>query len=159
MMTTYFILIVQFVCLSIWLGGILVILTVVAPQVFRALEREQAARAMPRILSKFSSFLLGDLVVLTISLWLQLVMLSGPAAIRLRIAVSLTCLSILLTVYDRYGVSPRLERIGRAFESGPEEKERKEFRRLHARSMILFVVNLILGFAVVMTLIAPLRSF
>ena len=158
-MTSYFILVVQFVCLSIWLGGILVVLAVVAPQVFRTLERAQSARVMPPILGKFSSVLLGDLVVLTITLWIQLITLSGSAGLKLRIAVSICALSILLTVYDRYGVSARLERLSRTFEAGSDEKGRKAFRRLHARSMVLFVVNLFLGLAVVMTLIAPLRSF
>lgn len=155
-MISYFILVLQFVCLSVWVGGGLVVLMVVAPQVFSSLSRSQAGAVMAPILRKFGSALLFSLVVLTISLSIQLLVLSGLAALKLRIAMSLSSLSILFTVYERYVLAPHMEHLRTTIDMEVDHDGRKLFRRLHVRSMVLFGVNLFLGFAVVMTLIAPL---
>jgi uncharacterized membrane protein len=156
-MASYLILIIQFICLSLWVGGIAVILLVVAPTTFASLNASEAGGVMSPILRRFGSLFLTCLVVLTISFSVQLVLLSGFAALKLRIAMSLSSLAILFTVYDRYGLSPRLEHMRRTLDLESDKEGKKEFRRLHVRSMVLVAVNLFLGVLVVMILIAPLH--
>ena len=160
-MISYTILVLQFLCLSLWVGGSVIVLMIVGPEVFR---RETATSApeeiMTRILVRFNTAFLVSALLLAGTLYLQLVSLSDALSIKLRIALSLVMLAVLFGTYVRFSLGPRMKDL-RAREPGDPKTQNEghldSFRKLHGRSLGVFVVNLFLGIGVVIILILPVR--
>ncbi len=160
-MISYAILIVQFLCLSFWIGGSIVVLMIVGPEVFR---RDTASSGpeviMTRILARFNAVFLVTAFLLAATLYLQLALLSDALSIKLRIALSLVMLAILFGTYVRFSLAPRMKSLRFEEKQSAEESNPgrlQAFRKLHGRSLGIFVVNLFLGVAAVITLILPIR--
>lgn len=144
-MISSLILIIQVLCLSLWVGGSAVHLLVITPTLLRDLPREQAVPMAGSILRRFGAVLLPALFVLAGTILIQVGALSGTTGLKLRFALILVFGGMLVSVYDRYLLLPRML-------SGDEQ----EFRKLHRRSLSLVVMNLFLGIAVVITFIIPI---
>jgi hypothetical protein len=158
-MMTYLILVLQFVCLSLWVGGVTVILSVVTPSAFRLQSPEEADELMILILKRYNSLLAALQVFFLATLYLQLLLLSNSVSLKLRLALSLTALATLLTVYFRYTVLPR-DNAARPGSSVSERSSRggeevRDGRGIRGRSMTLLTMNLFLGLCVVIILILP----
>ncbi len=153
-MMTYLVLVLQFVCLALWVGGTTVLLVIVAPSSSRIKSFGEAREMMLLILKRFHGLLVVLQLLLLATLSLQLLLLSGSVGLKLRLALSLVSIGMLLTVHFRYTVLPRL-----ASRDSIEEEERSnpgEARsvRSHERSATL-LANLFLGISVVIILILP----
>ncbi len=149
------ILIIQILCLALWVGGSAVILMFVTPEIFgRLTDRIQAAKIAGAILEKFRASLLVGCFTLGITIWIQLIALGPAIALKLRLVLMFVSLSILIEIYVRFIVIRRMRRIlGESAGAGVHGGQ--EFKRLHARSMQSFLLNLFLGIAVVITLVLP----
>jgi len=158
-MISYLILVLQFVCLSFWVGGTVVLLMIVAPHLFEIKPISKASEIIAPIMRRFSSALAGILVVFFLLLSLQLVVLSSSVSLKLRLALSLTALATLLTVYNRFTIMPKLDefrtRLSGIDDDNPDNKDAQWYRRTQGRSLILLTVNLFLGIGVVIILILP----
>ena len=155
-MMTYLILVLQFVCLSLWVGGVTVILSVVTPSAFRVQSPEEADALMILILKRYNSLLAALQVFFLATLYLQLLILSNSVGLKLRLALSLTALATLLTVYFRYTVLPRDDTTMHGSErSSRGGEEARDGRGIRGRFMTLLTVNLFLGLCVVIILILP----
>ncbi|HLA69208.1 MAG TPA: DUF4149 domain-containing protein [Bacteroidota bacterium] len=158
-MMTYLVLILQFVCLSLWIGGTTVLLTIVAPSAFRTSPLEGASELVALIMRRYNGLLAFLQVFLLATLYLQLLLLSDSIGLKLRIALSLTSLATLLTVYLRFTMLPGIEalrsRLHTSEITDPGNEEIRRIRRAVGRSMMLLTVNLFLGLCVVITLILP----
>lgn len=144
-MISTLILIVQVLCLALWVGGSAVHLLVISPTLLRDLPYEQSGPAAGGIQRRFERVLLPALSVLAGTILIQLGALSGLAGLKLRFALILVFGGMLIGVYDRYLLLPRML-------SGGE----REFRRFHRHSLMLVVTNLLLGIAVVIAFIVPI---
>lgn len=155
---TYLVLVLQFVCFSLWIGGTTVLIAVVAPSSFR-MKPVEAIELMILYLKRFSGLLVGLQVFLLASLYLQLLLLSNSIGLRLRIALSIASLAMLLTVYLRFTVLPRAESVLRHSRESrmtdSTEEAIRGFGPTLGRSLTLFSVNLFLGLCVVIILILP----
>lgn len=147
------ILIVQILCLALWIGGSAAILLIVTPEIFRGLsDRTHAGAIAGAILIRFREAVLLSVVVLGITIWIQIIGLGSSIALKLRLVLMLISLSVMIEVYIRFVVTNRMRRMltePAGVDAGVE------FVRLQRRSMHSFLVNLFLGIAVVTALIVP----
>lgn len=147
------ILIVQILCLALWIGGSAAILLIVTPEIFRGLtDRIRAGAIAGAILIKFREAVLLSVVVLGITIWIQIIALGSSAVLKLRLVLMLVSLSVMIETYIRFVVTNRMRRM-LAEPSGVDLGG--EFARLQRRSMQSFLVNLFLGIAVVTALVIP----
>jgi hypothetical protein len=130
---------VEFLCLSLWVGGVVFLSFVVAPGAFSILPGRDIAGTMV-------SFALGRLHVLgllcgLVFLLARLVRLRGLAVI----------LMITLTAVSQFAVSPRMARLrtemGSVEKTAPQNPLRVQFDRLHRRSVALETCVLLAGIA------------
>ncbi len=158
-MMTYLILVLQFVCLSLWVGGATVLLSVVSPSVFRSRAPEGAEELMILISKRYAGLLAALQIFLLAMLSLQLLLLSSSLYLRLRLALSLTALAILLTVYFRFTFVPHAENQDQRNTERTDvtgSAKAQSGGRFPGRMMTLLTVNLFLGLCVVIVLILPL---
>ncbi|MEX2117791.1 MAG: DUF4149 domain-containing protein [Bacteroidota bacterium] len=130
--------------------------TIVTPEIFGQLvDRSQAGRIAAAILEKFHASVLVAVVILGVTIWIQLIALGPSIAIRLRVALMLVSLAILIETYVRFIVLNRMRKILKESAETGTRGGKDEFRRLHNRSTRSFLLNLFLGIAVVITLVMP----
>jgi uncharacterized membrane protein len=147
------ILIVQFLCLSLWIGGSAAIALIVTPEIFRRLDdKNQAGALTGGIIGKFRGSVLIAIVILGITIWIQIIALGSATALKLRLVLMLVSLAILIETYVRFVVFNRMGRIQAGLADSGEENE---FARLHKRSRQSFLLNFFLGIAVVIALVMP----
>ncbi|MEX1138650.1 MAG: DUF4149 domain-containing protein [Bacteroidota bacterium] len=150
------ILIIQILCLALWIGGSVVVLAFVTPEIFGQLaDKSQAGRIAGAILKKFRTLLLAAAVILGITIWIQIIALGPMMALRLRLALILVSFSILIESYIRFFVSDRMKRLYADSAEKTASPGENEYRNLHRRSLQGFVLNLFLGITVVITLALP----
>jgi uncharacterized membrane protein len=150
------ILIVQFLCLSLWIGGSAAVALIVTPEIFRQLDdKHQAGVLTGDIIGKFRTSVLVAIVVLGITIWIQIIALGSAAALKLRLVLMLVSLALLIETYVRFVVSNRMGRIQAGAAEVRIEGKENEFARLHRRSKQSFVLNFLLGIAVVIALVIP----
>ncbi len=157
-MMTYLILILQFVCLSIWIGGSTVIVVMAAPSIFDNIDLQSAGAIMGLLMRRFVGILTALQILLLGSLYLQLLVLSNSLNLKLRLALSFTALAILLTVYLRFTLLPRINELRSTLSETDESRESRQkriYKRSQGRSLMALAVNLFLGLCVVITLILP----
>lgn len=150
------ILIIQILCLALWIGGSGVLLAFVTPEIFGQLpDRAQAGKLAASILRKFRTALLAAAVILGLTVWIQIIALGPATALKLRLVLIFVSFAILIESYNRFFVADRMRRIAEDPAESLADSGEGEFRKLHRRSFQSFVLNLFLGIAVVITLILP----
>lgn len=155
-MSSSLILIIQILCLALWIGGSAVLLAIVTPEIFAQLpDKTLAGRLVGFILRKFRTVLLAAAVIFGITIWVQIIALGPVMALKLRLVLILVSCSILVECYIRFFVSDRMRKIVEDPVESMAGSIESELRKLHKRSLQSFVLNLFLGIAVVITLILP----
>jgi uncharacterized membrane protein len=145
---------IEFLSLSLWLGGDVFLSFVVAPGAFTILGNRDAAGLMV-------GYALGRLHYAGIFLGLLFLV---ARLLRTRDFGSFTTaaalcvvLMVVLTAASQFTVSNRMERLKRemvSVQNTPENDPRRvEFNRLHHRSVALETVVLLLGFAAMILLV------
>lgn len=158
-MISYFILVLQFICLSYWLGGTIVLLMIVAPRLFEISPISKASEIVSPIMRRYTGALVVILIFFVLLLSLQLTFLSSSVSLKLRLALSLSGLATVLTVYNRYTIIPNLDqfrtKLSALDDEDPQNKDALWYRRTQGRSLILLMVNLFIALGVVIILILP----
>ena len=156
---TSLILFLQFVCLSLWIGGSAALVVITAPSVFRTTPILQAGELMSLVMRSYTALLASVQVLLLASLYLQLLVLSDVLNLKLRLALSITSLATLLTVYLRFVMLPKIDAMRSTLPEVENDDQGRArfyyFRRSQGRSMVMLASNLFLGLCVVITLIVP----
>jgi len=136
--------------LSLWVGGIALFTFIVTPVIFRTHGREDAGKIVGAIFPLYFRYVL----VLAATTLLARI-LSGVAfhGARQWAGTLLIVSAIVLTGYQAYLLTPRMEQIKRSvvsFESVTRDNPgRKEFSRLHGISMAVNLVVLLEGTALI----------
>jgi hypothetical protein len=131
--------------LGVWMGAILCFGGLVAPGLFRVLERDQAGAVVREVLPKFdASALAAGVVLMTVSLVAEGA--RGRSLIRLALLAAMTA----LVAVSLLGVIPRMDAIrgeagGAIAALEPHHPLRREFGRMHAFSTLLMFGQLVLG--------------
>lgn len=132
--------------LSLWVGGIALFTFVVTPILFRTQGKDAAGKIVGAI---FPMYFRYGMVLIGIVLLARA--LSGEAVHGARqwIGTGIIVTALLLTGYQVYELTPRMERVKQSvpsFESTPPgDRARKEFSRLHGISMVVNLVILLEG--------------
>lgn len=136
--------------LSLWVGGTAVFTFVVTPVIFRTQGRDAAGKIVGAIFPLY--FRVGAAAVCAALLARAA---AGEAFHGLRqwIGTLLIVTALILTAYQAYGLTPRMEGVKRSvasFETAPpDDPVRREFSRLHGISMIVNLVVFLEGAALV----------
>lgn len=132
--------------MALWVGGIALFTFVVTPILFRTQGRVAAGKIVGTI---FPVYFRYGMVLTGIALLARI--FSGEAfhGARQWGGTVLIVIAILLTGYQAYGLTPRMERVKQSvpsFETTPaEDPARREFSRLHGISMVVNLVVLLEG--------------
>ena len=154
-MISYLLLLLQFLSLSFWIGGLATLLMIVVPSVYRSNPHStEATDILIPLIKSFSSALIVNTIFLGVTLFVQIAFLSQGLHLKLRIALSLVSLALLISAYQRFSLASSKD--GTPADRGDADNEKVDVRR-QRRSLALHVVNLFLGVAVVMTLLLPFR--
>lgn len=125
-------------CLALWIGGIAMFTFIVTPRLFGALGRNEAGRIVDFL---FPSYFGYNLILALVATAAFLACARGPWSPSRKASLLLILLSIGLTGYVRFSLFPRAVAVKRTVSSfdtvPPEDPARREFRRLHGRSMVL----------------------
>jgi uncharacterized membrane protein len=159
-MISVIVLIIQFLSISLWIGGSFVLLALVAPIVFQTLPlRSDAGDLMVKILRAFNVSLTLSLVILFFSLSGQIVFLGSSIQGKLRFVLSMVVLALGINVFLRASLFSRIEQVRLSLRGKLAESDRQSyqerFRRLHGQSMALFVFTSFLGVTVAIALLLP----
>jgi hypothetical protein len=139
---------VEFLCLSLWVGGVVFLSFVVAPGAFSILPGRDIAGTMV-------SYALGRLHVMGlvcgfVFLLARLVRLRGLAGFAAPVVLAVI-LMITLTAVSQFAVSPRMARLrtemGPVEKTAPQNPLHVQFDRLHRRSVALETCVLLAGIA------------
>lgn len=155
-------LIVQFLSLCFWVGSSFSLIVIVAPPIFKnAPSRQMAGNLMSPILERFASFFIPNALLLLGMLYFQTLVLGTPVELKLKLAISLVGVGVLIAMYEKFVVSVRINELRQALAEVTAEEfvnhdHRREFSRLHGRSMVLFMTNFFVGVAIVCILIVPM---
>lgn len=134
------------VALALWFGSMIFLGFVTAPALFSGLPRAEAARSMAVIFSAYYRFGTGCGAAIVLAAGLRAVV-SGPSALQGSVLVVVSAM-LALTLYAWRSLLPRVEQARRRAESAdPTEGafDRTYFKRLHAHSMRINVMIMVLG--------------
>ena len=112
---------------------------------------------MSSILLRYSGIFIANAMFLILTFSFQSLVLSPYLGLKLRLATALVSLALVIAVYDKYVLARKIrlvrERMAAAL-SGEfvNHDDRREFSRLQRRSMLLFLLNLLLGISVIVVL-------
>lgn len=136
--------------LSLWVGGVALFTFIVTPAIFRTHGKDAAGRIVGSI---FPVYFRYGLVLAALALLARIVAGEAFHGVRQWIGTLLIATAIVLTGYQAYGLTPRMERVKRSVASfetvPPGDPARMEFSRLHGISMVLNLVVLLEGVALV----------
>jgi hypothetical protein len=139
---------VEFLCLSLWVGGIVFLSFVVAPGAFSILPGRDVA-------GTFVSYALGRLHIIglvcgVIFLLTRFARLRGLAGFVAPVLLAVI-LMIALTAVSQFVVSPRMARLrtemGSVEKTAQQDPRHVQFDRLHRRSVTLETCVLLAGIA------------
>ncbi len=157
-MVSSFFLTAQFLSLCLWVGTSFALVTLVSPLVFKqAPSPHFAGTLMSSILLRYSGIFIANAMFLILTFSFQSLVLSPYLGLKLRLATALVSLALVIAVYDKYVLARKIrlvrERMAAAL-SGEfvNHDDRREFSRLQRRSMLLFLLNLLLGISVIVVL-------
>lgn len=135
--------------LSLWVGGMALFTFIVTPVIFRTQGRD-AGRIVGAI---FPLYFRYGLVLIAIALLARMFAGEGFHGARQWAGTILILAALLLTGFQAYGLSPRMERVKQSvpsFQAAPaDDPARKEFSRLHGISMAVNLVILLEGIALI----------
>lgn len=140
----------QAILLVMWLGGMIFFSFIVAPSAFKVLPTRQLAGSLVAEILQKSNFISYVVLVLFILLCLLTRILqkqkwSAPQ----RFLVLLASVALVISLYSKFGVEPRLHTLrietGAIDARAVDDPLRREFDRLHQRSVTLFGINLSVG--------------
>ncbi|MBI3110118.1 MAG: hypothetical protein HYZ01_00960 [Ignavibacteriales bacterium] len=133
-------------------------MSLVAPLVFKqAPSPHFAGTLMSSILHRYSGIFIANAMFLILTFSFQALVLPSYLGLKLRLAMGLVSLALVIAVYDKYVLARKMvlvqERMAEA-SSGEfvNHDDRREFSRLHRRSMLLFLLNFVLGVVVIVVL-------
>jgi Domain of unknown function (DUF4149) len=132
--------------LSLWVGGIGLFTFVVTPVIFRTQGRDVAGKIVGTI---FPLYFRYCMVLAGTALLARIFAGEAFHGARQWLGAVLIISALLLTGYQAYGLTPRMERVKQSVPSfettPPEDSARQEFRRLHGISMVVNLVVLLEG--------------
>lgn len=134
--------------LTVWVGGMLAVGYVVAPALFSTLgDRALAGAVAGRVFGCMSliGLVCGALLIL---IW---AVRDGRAAARgWRLWV--VCAMLMIVILGEFGLAPRMQELKQAAGAAlsPGSELYRQFARLHGLSSALFVLNSLLGLALVL---------
>ena len=132
--------------LSLWVGGIALFTFVVTPILFRTQGKDAAGKIVGTI---FPIYFRYGTILIGIALLARI--FSGEAlhGVRQWVGTGMIVIALLLTGYQAYVLTPRMERVKQSVPSfettQPGDTARKEFSRLHGISMVVNLVVLLDG--------------
>ena len=148
----------QFLSLCLWVGTSFALVSLVAPLVFKQAPSPRfAGTLMSSILHRYSGIFIANAMFLILTFSFQSLVLSPYLGLKLRLATGLVSLALVIAVYDKYVLTRKIllvqERMAEV-SSGEfvNHDDRREFSRLHRRSMLLFLLNFMLGVFVIVVL-------
>ncbi len=134
--------------LSAWVGGIALFTFVVTPVIFRTQGRDTAGKIVGAIFPLYFRYVL---VAAAIGLLARAAAGEAFSGVRQWTGTVLILSAIVLTGYQAYGLTPRMERLKQSVASfeaaSPDDPARREFSRLHGISMAVNLVVLLEGAA------------
>jgi hypothetical protein len=132
--------------LSLWVGGIALFTFVVTPVIFRTQGRDAAGKIVGAI---FPLYFRYGLLFAGIALIARIFAGEAFHGARQWAGTILIVTALLLTGYQAFGLTPRMERAKQSVASfeavPPDDPARKEFSRLHGISMVANLVVLLEG--------------
>ena len=137
---------VAHVALTLWFGSIICLAFVTAPALFGNLSRVEAGRVMAMIFPGYYRFGAACGAAIVLSAGLRTVV-GGPSALQGSVLVVVSAM-LALTIYAWKSLLPKLEQARRRVETAdPTEVtyDRTYFRQLHAHSMRINVMIMVLG--------------
>ncbi len=143
--------------LVVWIGGMVVLGSIVAPATFEVLQRQEPGRGrslagavFSESLSRFSWVAYGAGVTVIASLAVMALIGPRPRGFGMRTAIAATMLGIAL--YSGFFLSARITRLqaevpGQIVDLPANDPRRAEFGRAHGLATMLMLVNLAGGLA------------
>lgn len=155
MMASTFVLVSQFLCLSVWIGGSVAVFAMTRSPLSALADNSVASETIRgAILDRFRPVHMTAMALLGVTVWIQLLMLGPVLALKLRFVLLLVSVALLAQTYERFAIARhRMKR--RQTERRPEEDDLHSLTDLNDRSMRLLALNLFIGIAVVITLLIP----
>ena len=150
---------IEFLCLSLWLGGDVFLSFVVAPGAFAVLPGRDVAGSMV-------GYVLGRLhiwgMVCGVVFLVARVIRTRSFASLVAPVAAVVVLMLALTAYSQLGVSARLGRLraemGSVQSTSPESPLRREFDRLHRVSVMIESGVLLSGLAAVVFMVREMAA-
>lgn len=149
----------QFLSLCLWVGTSFALFVLVGPHVMKQASSERAGQLlMSDITRGYSGLFVANALFLLITLFVQTIFLSPFLGMKLRLASSLVSLALFIALYDRHILGRRMRNVRKRMEEVTSEEfanhdDRREFLRLHSRSLFLLFLNSLLGIGVIVVLI------
>jgi len=147
------------IALIVWLGGIVFFSFIAAPAVFRTLPTQEAGRVVGAIFPLYYALGTGaGAIALLVSFFLRLQAQEEKG--RWLLAMALLLIMLGANLYAWQLILPRTQVLRSEIHSTTADSPPAvvaEFRRLHARAMVLNLVVLIAGVGVVVIVAARLR--
>ena len=125
-MISSLVLVLQFLCLSLWIGGSAVLRFVVVPGSIPGTNEVTNEELISLIMGKYRRLLLPVLLFLVLTLFIQLVVLTHALGGKLRISIALVSIAALLETYVRFALFPRLQKLAATEHRRPPAEGRKE---------------------------------
>ena len=136
--------------LSLWVGGIALFTFVVTPVIFRTQGRDAAGKIVGAV---FPLYFRYGLLLAGIALLARIFAGEAFHGARQWAGTFLVVTALLLTGYQAFGLTPRMERAKQSLTSSgtapADDPARKEFSRLHGISMVANLVVLLEGAALI----------
>ena len=141
------------VALSVWIGGLMLIIAAVIPAVFNTFGMEMGGRFLSRVFRNFNHVMVVATVILNVSV-LRIVLTEGPGAYRglslWECTISLLMLVLATTILFSFDESVQLQEQAFAIKDEAQRKAAYEaFFKKHYVVRMLYVVNLGLAIALI----------
>lgn len=150
-MPNFFYMINQFVHLTslvVWVGGIIIIGSIVAPVIFMKVEsREFAGEVVGDVLARFEKIVLVCIVCIFITSVIKYVTWENPTPWILGRYITITLMTVTF-LYSSFYISPKMRNLKKQFSFDiPEGKNplRKEFGNLHGISVVCMFITGLMG--------------
>ena len=138
-----------------WIGGMIFLVTIGAPSIFKVLPRDTAGDVLGDIFPRY--WIMGYLCSITALVTIALMPIGETAGLRARIV--LLIFMTLLTFFLGLILAARTRKIRLQIRSEGDTSQRQilknSFRKIHMISVIMNVIILIAGLAVIFLMVTP----
>lgn len=135
-------------CLSLWIGGMVLFTFIVTPAIFRSYDRDQAGQIVGTL---FDGYFLYLLVLSGLALVLFFLLHADRTTMAYRLSLSLIAAALLANTYVTFKLHPAIVQVKQqvaSFEREPPgSAARKAFDRLHGISAALNLFVMLDGVA------------